>query len=275
MRSILRPALAALCCLIAAGAMFYEASLERFDLPIQVGVGVVAAMAGVLLVVRRFWAALAGRGLVWTALAMVTLFGSADHPRKALTATALALCAALLVAGRHTLDRAPSTFQPTHHRGPLILALVLGFADVVTLTGWSLLAFFSGGTHVMWIAVTFLGIAVAIAISLAGLYRLRTWGFLLNLAVNLAVTILMVFDVFHVDFLRLVFIVPAVAQILIALPVLVAIIRHKPIAVPALVSRVAAFVPTVAILTMAALNLQVWYGRPVLIQLVRWGMRHF
>jgi len=46
------------------------------------------------------------------------------------------------------------------------------------------------------------------------------------------VVILMLLDVFRLDIVRVVFIVPAVAQILLALPVLVAIIRRRPLTVP-------------------------------------------
>jgi hypothetical protein len=179
-----------------------------------------------------------------------------------------------VAVGRHALDRSTAAFQPSHHRGPLTLALVLGFADVATLCGWSLLAFAGGGSRAMTAAAAFTAFAVGIAVSLVGLYRLYAWGFLLNLAVNLTVVILMLFDAFHLDIARLVFIVPALAQILLALPVLVAIVRRRPFIVPALIVRLGAFVPATAVVIMAGLNVQPWFGEPVLRVLVRWGMSH-
>ncbi len=270
-RPMVRSMFAVLCCLAATGLAARDAAYVHGDRPVLIGVGAIALLAAILLAVRPFWAALAGRGLAWTALAMLTLCESLGKPRLGLGAAAIALCVALLAAGHHALDRAPSTFQPQHHRGPLLLALVLGFADVATLLGWSLLAIWGAPK----VALVFAVIAGAIAVSLFGLYRLRTWGFLLNLGVNLAVVGLMAFDVFHFDLFRLVFVVPAVAQILIALPVLVAIIRRTPIAVPAVLSRLAGRVPAVTVLVMAALHVQVFFGQPALVQLVRWGTRRF
>jgi hypothetical protein len=71
-----------------------------------------------------------------------------------------------------------------------------------------------------------------------------------------------------------VFIVPAAAQILLALPVLVAIIRRRPLTVPRLLTRLGALVPATAVVIMAGLNVQPWFGEPVLRTLVRWGMSH-
>lgn len=247
---------------------------SRGDSRLFAGLAVIVLAAGALLALRPMWAALAGRGLLWTTLAMTTLIASVDRPLWTLTATALAICTALVALGRHALDRSATAFQPSHHRGPLTLALVLGFADVATLGGWSLLAFAEGGARALTFAAVFAAFAVAIAVSLIGLYRLYVWGFLLNLGVNLAVVIVMLFDAFHLDVARLVFIVPALAQILIALPVLVAIVRRRPLAMPAPITRLGAFVPATAVAIMAGLNVQAWFGEPALRVLVRWGMSH-
>jgi hypothetical protein len=272
----IRPILAIACCLTGAGALLLQAQdASRSDSHLLTGMAAIVLVAALLLALRPMWAALAGRGLLWTTLAMATLADSVTSPTWTFTTTALAMCAALLVLGRHALDRPTAAFQPNHHRGALTLALVLGFADVATLSGWSLLAFSDGGQRAMEFAMVFSVLAIAIAVSLVGLYRLRTWGFLLNLGVNLAVVLLMLFDAFHMYFARLVFIVPALAQILIALPVLVAIVRRRPLTLPASIARLSRFVPATAIVVMAALNIQAWFGEPMLRTLVRWGMSHF
>jgi hypothetical protein len=80
--------------------------------------------------------------------------------------------------------------------------------------------------------------------------------------------------VFRIDIARVVFIVPAVAQILLALPVLVAIIRRRPLTVPRSLARLSALVPAAAVAIMAGLNVQPWFGESVLRALVRWGMSH-
>jgi len=271
----IRPVLAITCCLAGAGSMFLEAHHARHgDSQLFIGLAVVILVAGALLVLRPLWAALAGRGLLWTTLAMTTLIASIDRPVWMSTVTALAMCAALLVLGRHALDRSTAAFQPSHHRGPLTLALVLGFADVATLCVWSILAFADGGARALPFALVFTAFAAAISVSLVGLYRLYAWGFLLNLGLNLAAVILMLFDVFHLSVVRLIFIVPALAQVLIALPVLVAIVRRRPLTTPRLIARLGAFVPVTTVAIMAGLNLQVWFGEPALRALVRWGMSH-
>jgi hypothetical protein len=188
--------------------------------------------------------------------------------------TALAECAALVILGRHALDRSTAAFQPSHHRGPLTLALVLGFADVATLCVFAGLALLGGGIHELRLAGVFVAIAAAITVSLVGLYRLYAWGFLMNLGMNLVAVMLMLFDVFHLDVARLIFIVPALAQVVIALPVLVAIVRRRPLIAPRPIARLGAFVPVTALAIMAGLNVQVWFGVPALRMLVRWGMSH-
>jgi hypothetical protein len=271
----IRSVLAITCCVIGASSMLLQAHRTPYvDDRLYLGIAAIALVAGALLALRPLWAGLAGRGLVWTTLAMMTLLDSAGRPAWTFTATALAMCGALLAAGRDAHDRPAAAFQPNHHRGPLTLALVLGFADVATLSAWAILAFSSGDRGAMVFAAAFTGIAVAIAVSLVGLYRLYTWGFLLNLGVNLAVVILMLCNVFSLDIVGLVFIVPAAAQILIALPVLVAIIRRRPLTVPRLLTRLGALVPATAVAIMAGLNVQCWFGEPVLRALVRWWMSH-
>ena len=271
----IRPVLAITCCLIGAGSLVLAAQCARHgDGQLYLGLAVVVLAAGALLALRPLWAALAGRGLLWTVLAMTTLLASVDRPVWTSTATALAMCAALVTLGRHALDRSTTAFQPSHHRGALTLALVLGFADVATLGVWSILAFAAGGVHELPVALVFVGFAAAIAVSLVGLYRLYAWGFLLNLGVNLGAVLLMLFDAFHLDFVRLVFIVPALAQVLLALPVLVAIVRRRPLTVPALIARIGSLVPATAVAVMAGLNVQVWFGEPALRVLARWALSH-
>jgi hypothetical protein len=270
----IRSLLAITCCVIGASSMILLAHRHSdVDSSLFLGIAAFPLVAGALLALRPLWAGLAGRGLVWTTLAIATLLDN-GRPEWAFTVTALAMCAALLALGRDTLDRSTAAFQPNHHRGPLTLALVLGFADVATLGAWGMLAFASGDRSALPFAAAFTGFAVAIAVSLVGLYRLYAWGFLLNLGVNLAVVILMLCDVFSLEIIRLVFIVPAVAQILLALPVLVAIIRRRPVTVPRSLARLGALVPATAVAIMAGLNVQPWFGEPVLRALVRWGMSH-
>lgn len=271
----IRPLIAITCCVIGASSMVLQAQRTPYsDSRLYQGIAAIMLVAGALLALRPLWAGLAGRGLVWTTLAMVTLLDSVDQPRWTFTLAALAMCAALLAAGRDALDGSTAAFKPNHHRGPLTLALVLGFADVATLSAWALLAFASGDRRAMAFGAVFAGFAAAIAVSLVGLYRLYAWGFLLNLGVNLAVVILMLCDVFRLDVVRLVFIVPAVAQILLALPVLIAIIRRRPLTVPRSLARLGALVPAATVAIMAALNVQPWFGEPMLRALVRWGLSH-
>lgn len=263
-RPALRPALALAGSLAAAAALCTHAPLA-----VYASVAGVAALGGALAALGRPWAALAGRGLLWTSLAFATLFTSFGDASWTLTAAALALCGALAALGRHGLDDPGAAFQPSHHRGPLTLALVLGFADVATLTWWTAIAASDGSAPALRCAVGFGAIAALIAASLVGLYRLRTWGFLLNLTVNLAVVGLMAVDAFRLSIGRLVFVVPAVAQLALATPVLIAIVRRRPLAWPAPLARLGAAIPAITIAVMAALNVQPWFGEPALRVLVR------
>ncbi len=271
----IRPLLAIICCLLGAGSLLLEAHhASSSDSRLFTGMAVIVMIAGTLLALRPLWAALAGRGVLWTILAMTTLIDTTPRPAWTFTATALAMCAALLVLGRHSLDRPAAAFRPNHHRGLLTVALVLGFADVATLSAWAICGFASGNERGLICAVVFTAFAAAIAASLVGLYRLYAWGFLLNLGVNLAVVTLMALDVFGFDVFRLIFIVPAAAQILLALPVLVAIVRRRPLTVPRPLARLGTLMPALTVVVMAGLNVQPWFGEPVLRQLVRWGMHH-
>jgi len=66
--------LAIKCCVIGAGSTLLEAHGARHgDRQLFIGLAVVILVAGALLVLRPLWAALAGRGLLWTTLAMTTL----------------------------------------------------------------------------------------------------------------------------------------------------------------------------------------------------------
>jgi hypothetical protein len=56
--------------------------------------------------------------------------------------------------------------------------------------------------------------------------------------------------------------------------VLLAILLRRPLTAPPLLARLGALVPTLAVLVMAGLNVQHWYGEPVLHALARWSMRY-
>src|SRR4051812_22094432 len=98
----IRPVLAITCCVLGAGSLQQEASHSHSgDRSLLLGMAAIVGIAAALLALRPLWAALAGRGLVWTVLAMATLINSASwarsssHPSWLFSAGALALCAAL------------------------------------------------------------------------------------------------------------------------------------------------------------------------------------
>jgi hypothetical protein len=109
---------------------------------------------------------------------------------------AVACAVPLLSLGSRGLDAAPGDpFQPVRFRGHLLLALVMAFADAQTLLfsavmqlrlgvlGWNL-----HGT-IVYAGPTALA-ALVMALTVWGLYRLRTWALFLNLVANFAIAYL-------------------------------------------------------------------------------------
>lgn len=205
-----------------------------------------------------WWPALAAqllaRGAWWSMLLCGGLVAvTADDSFQALGALlASGTAIALLAAGRTGLGARPG-FAPVAFRGTLLVALVLAMADAGAFTWFGVgNAMFEGSYSVLLVVP-------AMAAGVIGLLRLRTWGLVVSLATNLAVAILAATGVLALPGpVRPLFIGSAVLQLLVPLPMIVAIVRRRPPAAEAW-SRVRVLAPMLIIVAIAALALYATY----------------
>ena len=112
---------------------------------------------------------------------------------------AVGAAAALAAAGRSGLSRESPLFAPAGFRAILIASIVLAMADTQALIAYAAIhaedvirhASYRGGYgSVIGTTALFAGCAAAMGTALTGLYRLKLWGFALNIAANLGVAAL-------------------------------------------------------------------------------------
>jgi hypothetical protein len=212
---------------------------------------------------RHVGGQLLARAVWWSNLLLGTLIATSGSSSERAVAALLALCTggALIAVGRADLDEAtPSgSFLPTAFRGTLICMLVMAMADAQSLLLFGALELtephhYSGGPRLQ----EALPIAVAIPLlaSVIGLYRLRLWGLILNLAASLTLAVLALSSTLDLPGPLLVaYTVTAAAQWLVALPLLVALVRHRaPTARPSLRKHSFALA-TLLVATMITLSL--------------------
>jgi hypothetical protein len=185
----------------------------------------VPAVAAALVWVRRLEAQLLARATWWSlmlagALAATVVGGYAARPGCALVA---GNAIALLASGSTGLDAGGGRFQPVAFRGTLLLALVLAIADTGALLWCGLANFLFDGRARALLLVPLLATGVV------GLLRLRTWGLLVSIASNLLVAILALTGVLGLPpELRALFATTATLQLLVPIPMLIAIARRRP-----------------------------------------------
>jgi len=176
---------------------------------------------------RRVGLQLLARGIWWSFLLLggliSTMIGVEDDGKSAYPcAFTLANAFCLLVAGTTGLDEGGGRFRPAAFRGTLLLAMVLAIADTVTL---------------LWIgslqaveerAFGTLLLVPGMILGVVGLLRLRTWGLLLSLACNVLVALLASTAVLKMPAeLRWMLTATAVAQMLVPVPMWIAIARRR------------------------------------------------
>jgi hypothetical protein len=121
------------------------------------------------------------RAVLWSNLLLAAMVGYVGHGREQLVAAALGASTglALLALGKRGLEDDRGAFMPVAFRGTLLGLLVMALADAQTLVFWSsLLLEHTSALRPMALAAA--GIAIAFAVSVYGLYRLRAWGLVLN-----------------------------------------------------------------------------------------------
>jgi hypothetical protein len=207
----------------------------------------VPLVAAALIWSRRMTAQLLVRGAWWSMLLASALVAnvapSGMQPDGAFLAGFSAL--ALLAAGGVGLDDHPG-FAPVAFRGTLLVALVLAIADTGAFT-W-----FGTGNAVFDHSWSVLMMVPPMIAGVIGLLRLKTWGLVVGFATNAAIAVLAFAHVLNLGPLRDLFIATAVLQLLVPMPMIVAMIRRQPARVDAW-RRTKAIVPVVVVVAIAGI----------------------
>jgi hypothetical protein len=193
------------------------------------------ALSGLLLWRRSVGGQLLARAVWWSNLILGTLIATSGGSSERGLAALLALCTggALIAVGRADLDATtPSgTFLPLAFRGTLICMLVMAMADAQSLLLFGAIEV-TEHHHCVPEALSRealpLMLAVPLLVSVIGLYRLRLWGLLLNLAASLSLALASLTEVLDLPRpLRVAYVVTAGAQWIVSLPLLLALIRRR------------------------------------------------
>ena len=173
------------------------------------------ASLGPKIVARAFWwqAALLG--------VLIAVGGSTSHSNLGLLMS-LASVVALIAAGRSGLDSPSASFVPVAFRRTLMLSLILAIADLQALLLYGSIFFeesFTTSRNVT--AWPFFIAALAMALSVMGLYRLKVWGLVACLLSNVAIAACAIAGVFALPTALVVGLTStAVIQLLLPIPLL-------------------------------------------------------
>jgi hypothetical protein len=164
---------------------------------------------------------------MWSMLLLATLMaqlGSAQELRVAVV-IALGCGLSLLVLGSRGLDSPSARFRPVAYRGTLFAALTLAIADTLSLVFWSLIALEATSATT---AAALAGCAGVMLIGVVGLYRLKTWGLVVNVVANTLIATLVGFGAIDVPaFVAALLVTTAVLQLAVPLPLVVALVRGR------------------------------------------------
>jgi len=216
-------------------------------------VGLHVRSPGVRLVVRAVW---------WANLMLGTMIATVErgHDGKLALLLALSTGIALLAAGRASVeDHQASTFRPVAFRTALSLSMLMAVADAEAFALFGGLQIEYGltvhmGRRPVFEGMMLLGCAVVVSLAAFGLYRLRVWGLVLNTVSSVTVLCLAMAHGFGIKGpLANMIAISAAVQLLLPLPMIVAIVRRTPASALARPSRFARFVPATVVLAMMLL----------------------
>jgi hypothetical protein len=217
---------------------------------------------GSQLVVRSVW---------WANLVLGTLIALSDRGREGHVGALLAVAmgTALLTMGRLGLDEGEGTaFRPIAFRTTLTLGMVMAVADAQALAlfgalklppeGWKE----SADERLPQAAMLLVSAGLLVA-AIAGLYRLRVWGLFLATMCAAGVCALSVTDSFGLPSpLGTGMALTSAVQVLLPMPVFVAILGGRPVAATSSPSRLARLVPgALVVLMMTASVAKFFLGR--------------
>jgi hypothetical protein len=174
---------------------------------------------------------LIARSAWWANLVLGTLISVVSSSREAPLGLALALGsgAALLAMGRMGLgEDEHSAFRPVAFRTTLTLGMIMAVADAQELLLFGALRLEERGWHRHEEGALLLGSAAFIMVAIAGLYRLRVWGLLLGSVGAIGVIVLAASDAYGLKgALGNALIVTSAVQLLLPVPIFVAITRRR------------------------------------------------
>jgi hypothetical protein len=220
--------------------------------------GLLAAVA-LLVFHRSLGSQLLSRAILWSNLLVGGLVAWAGSTSERPVAGLLALCTggALLVLGRRGLDddaRAGS-FVPVAFRGTLMALMVMALADAQTLVLFGALMTQSWSNMMLHPNTPLLlfGLAGVLSLSIAGIYRLRVWGLLLGAAGCVALLATSLSSTLGLQsFVRWAFAATSALQLLLMLPLGLAMLTGADPSPPRLTRRGLALGTTVIVLLMIA-----------------------
>ncbi|HZS37199.1 MAG TPA: hypothetical protein VFF06_10240 [Polyangia bacterium] len=179
---------------------------------------------------RHLGSQLLVRAVWWSNLLLGTLLATSggSTEREIGGAIALATGAALLAVGRRGLeDSGSGGFTPIAYRGSLMGIVVMAVADAQSLFLFGALQVTEHKSwHASGVATLPLWLGAAMIAGIAGIYRLKLWGLVLNLAANAAVILAAASGVLDLPGpLLWAYGVTSALQIALALPLVLALFR--------------------------------------------------
>lgn len=192
---MLRRLLASLFCLLTFASTLQMVLEAGGDLPVVMYLALGSLpLAAVMLHVRRLETQIFVRAVLWSMLVAGTLmsFAGSFHASNFYW-MAVGMTAgpglALLSLGVMGLD-APSAkgaFVPVAFRGVLLAVIVMALADTCSLLFWGGVLVESTGRSTRAVMTFMLVSGSIMSIAVYGLYRMRLWGFALNVLANLGI----------------------------------------------------------------------------------------
>ncbi len=191
------------------------------------------AGAGILIHVRSFGAQLLARAVWWANLVLaVFLAGSGGRSEREVgAALALGCGIGLLAAGHKGLAEASERqgYAPVRFKATLLLAMILALADTQTLLLFGILKLHKWHSHLSS-TMLLLSSALAMIVAFVGLYRLRTWGLVTNVAANLAIAAAAWMGALHMpNPVCTMLIATAGLQLIVPIPMVLMMVRKQPL----------------------------------------------
>lgn len=257
-----------LACVLAILASVFMAETGKQEGAILFLPAALPAAAAVLFHIRKLQAQLIARAAIWAPLLLCMLIAHLERSPSNAMAMVVSGALALLAAGRVADSCEPGAFQPVAFQRTLTLSLVLAFADTFTLWMWTVFAL-KGHARTTEV-VAFFTLGAITLVSAIGLYRLRMWGLVLGVLANIGIAILFGARLIDVEELRIVFVTTALAQLLVAMPVVAGVLLRRPLEPPAWLLRASRVLVPVALVGVIALAVQPLFGRSILIRIAEY-----